>query len=288
MTLEQKLALAFLEEHPSEAAQALERMPVDGCAAIVRSVPAAAAAALAEMLPSAVADCVARLSPGEAADALDHLPLDRAIGVLRRLPPEHTNHVVAALPAARQDLVQRVLKYPEGTAGALMDPIVAELPADLSVAEARVRLRRGSAGLLHYLFVVDRSRVLVGMLEISDLLRASGRASIDSLMRDGVDSLPAWMPAAAVRTHPGWQSAHVLPVVDEAGRLVGSIRWETLRRLEREAETRQDPRGAAATVGALGELFHLGLAGFIEGVASAGTPRPDSPGARRDGEEAGR
>jgi hypothetical protein len=65
-----------------------------------------------------------------------------------------------------------------------------------------------------------------------------------------------------------------MPVTDEEGRLVGAIRYQTLRRLEQEADGGEGARRTTVTVGALGELFHLGLAGMVEGVAAAAAPRP--------------
>jgi hypothetical protein len=93
-------------------------------------------------------------------------------------------------------------------------------------------------------------------------------------MRDRVEHVPAWTPAAAVRTHPGWRSFHAMPVTDEAGRLIGAIRYQTLRRLEQEAEAGGGAGPLSVTVSALAELFHLGVVGLIEGVAAtAAAPR---------------
>jgi hypothetical protein len=158
-----------------------------------------------------------------------------------------------------------------------MDPAVLSLPDDISVGEARVRLRREPRGLLHYLFIVDRAGHLVGVLDIPELMRARARDSIRSAMHERVEHLPAWTPAAAVRAHAGWRAFHAMPVTDEQGRLVGAIRYQTLRRLEHDAELSRGTQPTSVTVGALGELFHIGMAGFIEGVAAAAEPRPVAP-----------
>lgn len=287
MTLEERLALSFLAEHPPDAALVLERMPADHRAGVVRDARAAVAPALAEMLPSAVADCIARLEPRDASHAIDGLPIDRAVAALRRLPDEAALRAIDALPEAKQEQLRRVLRFPEGTAGDLMDPVVPELPGDVSVAEARVRLRRGVQGPLDSIFVVDRDRRLLGSLDISDLLRAPGRAPVRNIMRERVDGLPAWMPIAAVKTHPGWDVVHVLPVTDEAGRLVGAIRFQRLRRHERD-QTGGSGQPATPAVGALGELFRLGLAGLIEGVAAAAVGGKGSSAAPARTEEDGR
>lgn len=269
MTVESQLARAFLEEHPREAALAIERMPVAERAAIVRANPEEAAAALGEMVAPAAAECLAMLTPAEAAPALNRLGPEIAVALLRRMPPDTANRLIDALPDVRHEPLRRILRYPEGTAGAVMDPLVIALPDDILVGEARLRLRRKSRGLLYYLYVVNRQGVLSGVLDIAELMRARVREPIGSVMNSPVEHVPAWTPAAAVRAHPGWRSFHALPVTDEAGRFAGAIRYQTLRRLEHESEGGGAAAPSAMTVGALGELFHLGLAGFVEGVAGA-------------------
>ncbi|HUP45120.1 MAG TPA: CBS domain-containing protein [Thermoanaerobaculia bacterium] len=273
MTLEADLARAFLEEHPREAALALERMPAAERAAVVRAVPEEAGDALGEMVASSAAECLALLNPAEAAPALERLAPDAAIAVLRRMPPESANRLISGLPDSKQEALRRVLRYPEGTAAAVMDPMVLAIPEDIPVSEARLRLRREARGLLYYIFVVDRQGTLVGVLDIPELMRARARDLIGSVMHTPVAHVPAWTPAAAVRAHPAWRSFHALPVTDEAGRFAGAIRYQTLRRLEREAEGGAPAAPAGVTVGALGELFHLGLAGLVEGVAGVAAAR---------------
>ena len=273
MTLERELARAFLEEHPREAALALERMPPAERAAVLRVAPEEASGALTEMVAAAAAESLALLEPSEAAPAIDRLEPDVAIALLRRLPPETAHRLVTGLPEGKQESLRRALRYPEGTAGAVMDPMVLAVPDDILVGEARVRLRREARGLLYYLYVVDRQGALVGVLDIPELMRARARDLIGSVMHSPVSHVPAWTPAAAVRAHPGWRSFHALPVTDEAGRFAGAIRYQTLRRLEHEADAAGTAAPTGLTVGALGELFHLGIAGFVEGVAGAASPR---------------
>jgi Mg/Co/Ni transporter MgtE len=273
MMLEHRLARAFLVDHPADAAQALERLPADRRASVLRAAPVESARALGHMVAAAAAESFASLTGAEAAPVLDALALDNAILLLRRMPADAADRLVGALPEKKREWLRRALRYPEGTAGALMDPAVLALPDDISVAEARARLRRQASELLYYLFVVERTGRLVGVLDLSELMRARSRDSIRVVMHERVEHLPAWTPAPAVRMHPGWRSFHAMPVTDEQGRLVGAIRYQTLRKLEQEADGGEGVRRAAVAVGALGELFHLGLAGMVEGVATAATPR---------------
>ncbi|MCA1732604.1 MAG: CBS domain-containing protein [Acidobacteria bacterium] len=285
MNLETQLARAFLEEHPREAARALERMPPAERAAVVRAVPAEAGDALGEMTASVAAECLALLDADEAAPALNRLAPDVAVTMLRRMPPGTAERLITGLPASSQDSMRRALRYPEGTAGALMDPLVFSVPDDITVSEARVRLRREARGLLYYIYVVDRRGALAGVLDIPELMRARARDPISSVMNAPVEHVPAWTPAAAVTAHPAWRNFHALPVSDETDRFAGAIRYQTLRRLEHEAGTAGAPAGV--TVTALGELFHLGFAGLVEGVAGAATRASGSPASTASAAEPG-
>jgi magnesium transporter len=279
---ERALALAFLEEHPHEAALALDRLPAAQAAALLRAAPAPhAAAAVREMTPRHACESLSALGPAAAAAIVGELPSTEAANLLRRMPPAAGDPLVAALPVRQREPVARALRYPEGTAGALMDPAIFELPEDVTVAEARDRLREAARDLLYYVYVVDREHRLVGVLDIPELMVARARDELRVVMHSRVDSLLAWEPVAAVRAHPGWRRYHAMPVVDEERRLLGAIRYQTFRRLEQDA-VGAGPQPAALTALALGELYHLGLAGLVEGFtapARGNAWRGDPPGA---------
>ena len=269
MTGEQTLAQAFLASHTTRAAMLLERMPVSHAAGALCAVPVSAAAdALQAMTPTQAAAAVAALAPEEAAPIVAELPVDGAAAIVRLLAGAPRERLLSALPAASREPVERVLGFPPGTAGAVMDPSILRLPEDVLVADARVRLRHAARGLLYYLYVTDRAHRLVGVLDIPELMLARPRDPVGAAMHRDVDRLSAWMPVSLVREHAGWHQYHAMPVVDEQQRLVGAIRYQTLRRLEREAADR-GPEPALLTARALGELFRLGTTGLVAGIAAA-------------------
>jgi hypothetical protein len=73
-----------------------------------------------------------------------------------------------------------------------------------------------------------------------------------------------------------------MPVVDEEDRLLGAIRYQTLRRLEREAAD-QEPNPVMLTARALGELFQLGTTGLVAGVAATAFTGRELPAEDREG-----
>lgn len=283
MTAVDHLARTFLESHPARAAATLGRMPAESAAAVLRAVPPnVAGTVLRELTIAYAAECLQQLEAAEAAAIVAGLATGDAAALARALEPEWREPLLAALPPAVRDPITRLLPYAEGTAGAVMDPSVFQLPEEILVADARVRLGRAARWLLYYLYVVDRERHLVGVLDIAELMFARPRDPVAAVMHRDVDRIGVWTPVALVREHAGWQHYHAMPVVDDDDRLVGAIRYQAFRRLEREASARE-PDPAHVTAGALAELFQLGTTGLVAGIAATGRPVGDGEEAT-DGE----
>ena len=275
-----QLAHAFVEAHAARAAIVLERMPLARASAVLRTMPArSSTSVLAAMTPPFAAGVLAHFDGEDAAPLVQAMPMDDAAAVLRALPREQRAPLLAALSAEARGPLERALHYPDGTAGAVMDPSVLHLPDEILVAEAQTRIRRATRELLYYLYVVDRDHRLVGVLDIPELMAARPRDPVSAAMHRQVDRLSAWTPTSIVREHRGWFDYHAMPVVDEQDRLVGAIRYQALRRLEREAAV-EGPDPAELTTSALGELFRLATTGLVAGVA------PASPVDARQGTEA--
>ena len=69
--------------------------------------------------------------------------------------------------------------------------------------------------------------------------------------------------------NPGWREFHTLPVVDEKGIFLGAIDYRTIRRLEQDIIKPAHHSPLNETAAAMGELFWVGLSGFVKGAASA-------------------
>lgn len=280
MIAERRLARAFLDSHPSRAAMALERMPLAQAAAVLHDVPAATAAlVLHDMNIPYASRCLTHLaSIGKATAAaamIAELTSDDGASIVRVMDAEHRPKVLDALPELLRDDIERMLPYADGTAGSVMDPSVFRLPDDVLVADARTRLVRAAREVLYYLYVVDREHRLVGVLDIPELMAARARDPVSTTMHREVERINVFAPVALVREHAGWQRFHALPVVDEDDRLLGAIRYQTLRRLEREA-ARVSPLPANLTAGALAELFQLGTSGLVAGLAATAATNRDA------------
>jgi magnesium transporter len=262
------VARALGEGHPADAARVVERFDAAVAAALLQEwAPRPAATVLEQMMPEPAAAALGRLPSSRAREVLAELHLDSVVGLLRRTPDAAREAVLAAMDAERREPLRRLLVHPDGTAGGLMDPLVLALPDDLEAALTLRRVREAPQRALAYVYVVDRAGRLAGVTSLHELLTARDDARLGELMRTPVMRLHASDDRPAILAHPGWNEFHALPVVDEGGRFLGALRYETLRRLETEGGGRRGQAAVSVAV-SLGELYWMGLSGLVEGLGT--------------------
>lgn len=266
MNLESRLAQTLIARHPARAAAVLDRLDAKDAAAVLSDAPSACAAAVvAGMSPHPAVDVAAQLDAATAAEILVALEQDVASRLARRLDQQRRDEIFAALPARARHTLETLLRFPENTAGALMDVEVLALAEDMTCAEALKRVREEPDLARYNLYVVDRDQRLVGVINLRELLLAPpGKRLAEVMVRDPV-CLAADADRSVVVSHPGWKRVHSIPVVDDRGAYLGAIRYRTLRHLEEEL------LGAAATDAntseALGEVFASGASGLLDALA---------------------
>ena len=282
MTLEASLLGEFVATHPNEAARVLESMPAPDAAEVLAQLPLDLLAGLLRWLaPVTAASALESLGPERAANALSASRSDLAAAVLRTMSAEQQSAVVDRLsPEARKE-TGALLRFADGTAGALMDPSVLTFTESVTAADALERFRHNSEHALYYLYIVDDAQKLVGVANIRELMAARPERLLGSIAVRTVASLPARASWESLLAHPGWKRVHALPVIETDGRFLGVVRYESVRKLEdRAAEHLLEDHGAR-TATALGELYGLGLRGLFDLAASAVLGSGDAKGRQR-------
>ena len=262
MNGEERLAQAYLAEHPEEAARLVERADAADAAAVLTALaPKVAAQVFAAIGPTPGSGCAAALSNDAFAAIVGELPLPSAAAAVRRLDRSRYEPVLALLDDERGTQLRRLLAYPENSAGALADPLVLALAEDITVADAQRRLRRSRRHLYFYLYILSREGTLVGALNVAELMAARLKDTLASVMRRDVVRLDAHTDLATVAMHPAWRDFDALPVIDGDGRFVGAIRHKTVRQMSGE-----DRRPMMDTIVELSELYWVGLAAILRSL----------------------
>jgi magnesium transporter len=264
MTPHERLALAFVAQHPDDAARLLERQPAADCATVLAHLPPEMAAGVFQLMgPSAASACAASLADERLAAVLEALPADAIAPAVRRIEPGRRDRLVALLPSERRRQLAAVLSYPDDSAAAIADPFVYTLPDDVAVGDAQRQLK-GSPHVYYYLYIVTRQGTLAGAINVPELMAARPRQALASVMRRELVTLDALTDLATVAAHPAWRALDALPVVDGTGRLIGAIRHRTVRHLELD---RGPP--IVETIVRLSEMYWAGLSAILSSLTPA-------------------
>ncbi len=216
----------FLFDYPHEAARQLEAMELDDAVELLTSVPPNAAARTWQAMASDIAAIAVQRTPDALArHLLSETEPAQAASVLAQIEPDQRARLLGLLDAQIAAELQALLVYPAESAGRVMDPQVTPVRADGTVAEALTRLRSLRRKALRELYVVDFEGRLSGRLEIQELAVAEEDTPLRELTRPLVAAVRDMDPREDVveilQQHP---MITALPVINQAGRLVGVIR----------------------------------------------------------------
>lgn len=275
MEVDHIISDAFVAARPAEAARVIERHSATEVAGFLSECePAPLGPAVAAMDPGVAAAALGEVTADHAARILDGLPSAAAAILLLRLAPELRHGILDRMSPAAAGRVRTRLRYPPGTAGALMDPVFMTAGPAQSVAETMDGLRRTGAAGQSCLFVTGRGGVPAGVVEFGALFRAEPETPLGALARREYTAIPADTERSTLLAHPAWVDLLTPPVVDGAGRLVGVLRYSAV--LGHAADGAPGTRVAAAAL-ELTELVWSAGAAVLEALADACVPPPQPP-----------
>ncbi|MDZ5603986.1 magnesium transporter [Pseudomonas sp. RP23018S] len=150
---------------------------------------------------------------------------------------------------ARRDQFLQLGHYREGTAGALMTSQYSSLDDGLHASQAIDMLRHEAADAetIYQSYVLDSARNLLGTVSLRELILALPDCPVDRLMTRKVLSVGVSTPqedvARLIRAH----DLLAVPVIDDAGRLVGIITCDEAMDVVVDAATEDFHKGASIT-----------------------------------------
>ncbi len=245
----ESLLRVFVELHPEDAARAFESLEVKEQIRLFRTLPSRIAVTLLQRVsPHAVAPLVSELEAGRAAELLRDLPPRVASTILHQFDEQTRERLLTELSEDVSRALRELARYPDNTAGGIMEPRVASIPSDLTVQQATATIRGAPREALHYLYVTRRDGTLQGVINMRDLLLAAPRDPIEPLVRREVFSVPDTMDSAEVVQLMREKKFLALPVVDFDGRLIGVVKHAQALQAGQEAafESFQKIVGAGA------------------------------------------
>jgi magnesium transporter len=153
------------------------------------------------------------------------LETDDALELISSLQEDKQRQVFQAIPSALRATLEEGLAFPEDSAGRLMQRDFVAVPAFWSVGETIDYLREAD-NLPHEfydIFVIDPRHCAVGTVALSHVLRNKRPIKIIDITEPDLVTVPANMDQEEVAFLFRQQNLVSAPVVDDAGRLIGTI-----------------------------------------------------------------
>jgi Mg/Co/Ni transporter MgtE len=269
------VALGYIERHPRDAARSLSSLPEQDFVEVISSLtPRLAALLLCHSEPSAATRCLSRLRVSLAARIVAHLPVDFSAERLRNLPADRRRELLAALPRTRAPHLRVLLRYAEGSIGAVLDTDVLTLPQDIRVGEAVRLARRSAHPVENSLCVLDAAFRLKGMVDVCRLLAEKDRTPLSRIMEPAPVVLYARAGLHTVEAHEAWVRHETLPVVNRQNVFQGVLRRTSVLRDDAALLPElADHRELATTQRALADVFWLAVTGLFAGGARSARQR---------------
>ncbi|HLT18594.1 MAG TPA: magnesium transporter [Thermomicrobiales bacterium] len=236
--------LSLLREHfdDHELATRLEAVPGPQLRSLLRFIGDDESARLLSRLDAAgAAALLDRLAVSDAADILEVMAPDDAADVIAEIPPSEAAEILIEMEPAEADELRELMEYPPDTAGGRMTPAFVAVDPELRVDETIRALRQvaQTAETINYVYVIDDDGVLLGVLLLRDLVLNPPATRIRDLMVTDVVQVPAMADQEEVAHLLNDLDLLALPVVDDAGRLLGIITADDVADILEE-ETTED------------------------------------------------
>jgi len=184
-----------------------------------------AAAIFAELDSDVQEQVIGGISEAEIAKIMEHLAVDDTVDMLEELPANMVRRILRNTPPHLRGEINRYLKYSEDSVGSIMTPELISIYSDWTVERSVEYIRKTGIDkeTVYVIYVTDASKILIGIIELKDLLFASPSDKISELMNTSVIVASTTDDKESAAATISKYDLLALPVVDSENRLVGIV-----------------------------------------------------------------
>ncbi|GGM24738.1 magnesium transporter MgtE [Paraliobacillus quinghaiensis] len=216
----------FLEIHPYDQAKIFEEQPEEIRFLIYTYLsPEEIAEVLEQVDEDLVGEFITEMNPTFAAQALAEMATDDAVDILNDLDKNKVASYLSLMKKESAEEIKALLHYEEKTAGSIMTTEFVVVQTDQTVKQAMRHLRKEApeAETIYYIYVIDQSKQLVGVISLRDLIIAEGDWIISDVMSDRIVSVQVGENQEDIAQMMRDYDFLALPVVDFQNHLLGII-----------------------------------------------------------------
>jgi len=188
-----------------------------------------AAETFVEMEPEAQELLIRGFSDNELKEVLDELYADDAAEIVEEMPANVVKRILKTADPELRSSINQILRYPEYSAGSMMTTEYVSLRPSMTVEEAILRIRRQGVDkeTIYTCYVLDKDRILLGLVTVKDLLLAEDdEMKIEDIMITNMIFVTTLTDQEEVARMFSKYNFIALPVVDGEGRMVGIVTFD--------------------------------------------------------------
>lgn len=187
------------------------------------------------------------LTDTELKNIMDELFMDDTVDLIEEMPSNVVKKILKAVNKKDRKIINELLQYPEDSAGSIMTTEFIDLKESMTIEQALQRIR--DIGIdsetIYNCYVLDKNRVLLGIVNIKEILISKKDQVIKDLMTTNVISVNTLEDQEDVAKIFDKYDLYAVPVVDNENRLVGIITVDDIINVIRD-ETSEDFEKMAA------------------------------------------
>ena len=240
----------LLPMEPADIAALLEETGEEAMPLLYRLLPKELAAEVfVELEADSQEMLINGFSNNELKEVLDELYLDDVADIVEEMPATVVIRILDKATPEMRKSINELLKYPEDSAGSIMNMEFLSLKKDMTVEDAFKRIRRIGSEMetINTLYVTDTTRRLEGVLSVRELLLAESDDLIGNIMDTNVTSVNTLDDKEIVAQAMSKYDYLSMPVVDQEGRLVGIVTVDDAMDVMEEEATEDIEKMAAIT-----------------------------------------
>lgn len=172
-------------------------------------------------------------------ELLDELAPDERVDFFEELPEKMVARFLAIMEKEEAQDVRELMKHDKNTAGGRMTTDFAQIEEGISIEETLKILRKTAKDLemIYYIYVVDRTDKLLGVVSLKELIMAEPEKKINEIIHTKLITIPIDMDQEIVARKIARYDFLALPVVDKERKIKGIITVDDLIDVIREEHT---------------------------------------------------
>lgn len=226
---EYKKAQSVLTQNNAiDNAKLLESLDPKDCAFAFRLIPKDEASKVFSCMSSSMqAHLVDLFTQSELKEVIDSLYMDDTVDLLEDLPANLVKRILASVDPQKRNIINKLCKYPEDSAGSIMTIEYVSLRKDMTVQEALDHIKAtGIHKETIYTCYVLENKKLLGIVSAKSLITSNRDTKIEKLMNKNIISVKTHTDQEEVAKLFRKYDLIAMPVLDSENCFVGIVTFD--------------------------------------------------------------